>query len=123
MHGEAVPEVIATTKQHTEATGRLADLVRKGRDRTLEESRLMKLVAVLVQDYDRHNSLPPAEASPGEIVRYLLRQSGKRTADLLPIFGQRSHVSEAINGRRRISAEQARKLGKLFNVNPGMFVQ
>ncbi len=118
-----MPEVITTRKQYTEATGRLADLVRKGRDRTLEESRLMKLVAVLVQDYDRHNSLPPAEASPGDIFRYLLRQSGKRTADLLPIFGQRSHVSEAINGRRRISAEQARKLGKLFNVSPGMFVQ
>jgi hypothetical protein len=32
-------------------------------------------------------------------------------------------VNEALNGRRKISTEQARKLGKLFRVNPGLFIQ
>ena len=51
-----------------------------------------------------------------------MEHSGKKTAELLPVFGQRSHVNEALNGKRRVSAEQARKLGKIFGVNPGLFL-
>ena len=43
-------------------------------------------------------------------------------SDLLLTFGQRSHVNEALNGKRKISAEQARKLGQLFSVKPGLFI-
>jgi plasmid maintenance system antidote protein VapI len=38
------------------------------------------------------------------------------------VFGRRSHVNETLNGKRRISAEQARKLGRIFRVSPGFFV-
>jgi antitoxin component HigA of HigAB toxin-antitoxin module len=55
-------------------------------------------------------------------VQFLLEHSGKAPADLLPIFGQPSHVNEALNGKRKISAEQARRLAKEFNVKPGLFV-
>jgi antitoxin component HigA of HigAB toxin-antitoxin module len=51
-----------------------------------------------------------------------MEHSQKTPSDLVPVFGQRSHVNEALNGRRPISAEQARKLGKLFSVSPGLFV-
>jgi len=51
-----------------------------------------------------------------------LEHSGKTTADLVAIFGQRSHVNEALNGKRKISAEQARRLAKLFNVQAGLFI-
>jgi antitoxin component HigA of HigAB toxin-antitoxin module len=40
----------------------------------------------------------------------------------MPIFGQRSHVHEALNGKRPISAAQARRLGMLFNVDAGLFL-
>ena len=52
----------------------------------------------------------------------LLEESGRPPSDLLLIFGQRSHVNEALNGKRRIGAEQARKLGKMFSVKAGLFV-
>lgn len=76
-------------------TGRLSGLVRKGRSRT----------------------------PPEGIARYLMEQPGKQPTDLLPIFGQRSHVNEALNGRRKISAAQARKLAALFNVHAGLFIR
>jgi plasmid maintenance system antidote protein VapI len=31
-------------------------------------------------------------------------------------------VYEALHGKRKISAEQARKLAKMFSVNPGFFI-
>jgi antitoxin component HigA of HigAB toxin-antitoxin module len=41
---------------------------------------------------------------------------------LLSVFGQRSHVSEALSGKRKVSVEQARKLAKLFSVKPSVFL-
>jgi antitoxin component HigA of HigAB toxin-antitoxin module len=119
---EVRPEVIETGKRYGEVSARLAELVRKGNRRTASETRLMKLLAVLVEDYDRRHALPPDDSTPAEKLRYLLEVSGQAAAALLPIFGQRSHVNETLNGKRPISAERARKLGALFSVEPGLFV-
>ncbi|MBI1790285.1 MAG: transcriptional regulator [Acidobacteria bacterium] len=119
---EVRPEVIETDERYDEVSVRLAGLVRKGDRRTASETRLMRLLAVLVEDYDRRHALPPDDSAPADRLRYLLEVSGQTTAALIPVFGQRSHVNEALNGRRPISAEQARKLGGLFRVKPGLFV-
>jgi antitoxin component HigA of HigAB toxin-antitoxin module len=82
----------------------------------------MRLLALLVEEYDRRNAWPPDDAGPADRLRFLLEHSGKAPSDLLPVFGQRSHVNEALNGKRRISAVQARKLAEIFGVGPGLFV-
>jgi HTH-type transcriptional regulator/antitoxin HigA len=119
---ETVPRVIETEKQYREIGDRFGELVGKGRARTRDETKLMRLLALLVEDYDRRNAMPPDDGTPAERLRFLMEHSGKAPADLLPIFGQRSHVNEALNGRRTISAEQARKLAKLFHVRAGVFI-
>jgi HTH-type transcriptional regulator/antitoxin HigA len=119
---EVRPEVIETDERYAEVSVRLAELVRRGTRRTASETRLMKLLAVLVEDYDRRHALPSDEGTPAERLRYLLEASGKTTTALIPVFGQRSHANEALNGKRPISTEQARKLGALFSVKPGLFV-
>jgi HTH-type transcriptional regulator/antitoxin HigA len=119
---EARPEVLETSERYDEVSARLAGLVRKGQRRTASETRLMRLLALLVEDYDRKHALPPDHSTPAERLQHLLEQSGQTPAELTPVFGQRSHVNEALNGRRPISAEQARKLGALFRVKPGFFI-
>ncbi|MGE5567740.1 MAG: helix-turn-helix domain-containing protein, partial [Rhodospirillales bacterium] len=119
---ETVPQVIETEKQYREIGTRFGDLVGKGRARTPSETKLMRLLALLIEDYDRRNAMPPDDATPSNRLRFLVEHSDKTPADLLPVFGQRSHVNEALTGKRRISAEQARKLGAMFNVNPGLFI-
>jgi HTH-type transcriptional regulator/antitoxin HigA len=119
---ETAPQIIETEKQYREVSARFGDLVGKGRTRTKGETKIMRLLALLIEDYDRRHTLPPDEATPGERLRFLLEHSGKTPSDLLPVFGQRSHVNEALNGKRRISVEQARKLAGLFRVAAGLFV-
>lgn len=119
---ETVPQVIEAEKQYREIGNRFGDLVGKGRARTRGETKLMRLLALLIEDYDRRNALPPDDAGPAGRLRFLLEHSGKTPADLVPVFGPRSHVNEALNGKRRISAAQARKLAKTFSVNPGLFI-
>src|SRR3954447_12078481 len=111
------PEVIETREQYDAAMNRVGVLIRQGRSRTPEETKLLRLLSVLIQDYDRRHALPAEKDEPHERLQYVLEMSGKTPADLLPIFRTRSHVNEALNGKRRISPEHARKLGDIFKVN------
>jgi len=119
---ETLPKVIETEVQYRQIARRFGDLVGKGRARSAEEAKLLRLLALLVEDYDRQHALPPDNSTPAEKLRFLLGHSGKTATDLQPVFGQRSHVHEALTGKRSISAPQARKLGQLFRVSPGLFL-
>jgi len=119
---ETQPQVIETDAQYDQIVRGFGDLVAKGRTRSAEETKLLRLLALLVEDYDRRHALPPDNSTPAEKLRFLLEHSGKTAADLRPVFGQRSHVHEALTGKRSVSAPQARKLGQLFRVHPGLFL-
>ena len=118
---ETMPARIQSDEQYDLIRSRFGDLLSKRR-RTVAEDKLMDLLGVLIEDYDRRHSLPPDDSTPADRLQFLLAHSEKTTVDLLPVFGQRSHVNEAMNGNRKISAEQARKLAKLFSVQPGLFI-
>jgi HTH-type transcriptional regulator/antitoxin HigA len=119
---ETTPQVIDTEAQYRQIARRFGDLVGKGRARSAQETKLLRLLALLVEDYDRRHALPPDNGAPAERLQFLLEHSGKTPTDLQPVFGQRSHVHEALTGKRAISAPQARKLGQLFRVSPGLFL-
>jgi HTH-type transcriptional regulator / antitoxin HigA len=119
---ETVPEVILNEGQYHEISSRFGDLVGKGRARSNQETKLMRLLAVLIEDYDRRYAMPPSKSTPAERLRFLLEHAAKKPSDLITVFGQRSHVNEALNGRREISLDKARKLAKLFGVKPGVFL-
>ena len=119
---ETLPQVIETEAQYRRIARRFGGLVGKGPARSAQETRIMRLLALLVEDYDRRHSLPPDHSTPAERLQFLLEHSGKTATDLQPVFGQRSHVHEALTGKRGISAPQARKLGQMFRVSPGLFL-
>jgi HTH-type transcriptional regulator / antitoxin HigA len=118
---ETLPKRIDSDADYDRFHRRLGALMRL-KKRSPAETELFHLLALLLQDYDRRHALPPEDSSPAERLQYLLEVSGKKPADLTPIFGQVSHVSEAIRGKRPISAAQARRLGELFHLNPGYFL-
>src|SRR5438105_12415844 len=91
---ETVPQVIKNDKHYREVAARFGDLLGKGRSRTRDETRLMQLLALLIEDYDRRHALPSEDSTPAEILSFLMEHSGKKPIDFLPIFGQRSDVHE-----------------------------
>lgn len=118
---ETIPARIMDEDQYGAVCERFGVLLGKRR-RTSAENKLMDLLGLLIEDYDRRHAMPPDNSTPAERLQFLMEHSGKVSADLLPVFGQRSHVNEALNGKRTISTEHARKLGRLFAVQPGLFV-
>jgi HTH-type transcriptional regulator/antitoxin HigA len=119
---ETLPGRIKNDEDYDRFRARFGDLLVQRR-RTRAEDRLMDLLAVLIEDYDRQHGMPPDNSTPAERLQFLVEHSGKSATELLvPVFGQRSHVNEALNGKRAISAAQARKLGQLFQLPPGLFL-
>jgi len=119
---ETAPARIETDEEYDRIHQRFSELLTQGR-RTKAEERLMDLLGTLIQDFDRRHALPADASSPAEILQFLVEQSGKPASELLgPVFGSKSHVSEALSGKRPISAGQARKLAELFSVKAGLFL-
>ena len=120
--GEAAPVVIETEEEYKRMLARFERLMDKDDDSiSPEEGRLLKLLAMLLEDYeDRNIPLPPIK--PGKIVRHLLTEKGLRQRDLVPVIGSRSRVSEMIAGNRSISKSQAKKLAGFFHVPVELFI-
>jgi len=118
---EAVPRII-TSGEELERVSRLVEpLLKKGEARTPEEKALCELLLKLIDDYQEQHTVIP-ELPAHELLQALLEESGKRQADLVAIFGSRSRVSDAVNGKRAISKEQAKRLGEYFRVSPAAFI-
>ena len=118
---EAAPRVITSVEELERASKLAEPLLKKGEERTPEENELCQLLLKLIDDYQESHTIIP-ELAPHELLQALLEESGQRQAQLVPIFGSRSRVSDAVNGKRTISKEQAKRLGEYFHVTPAAFI-
>lgn len=75
---ETLPLFIETDEQYEHIGHRLGDLVGMAGNRTPDETKLMRLLAVLVEDYDRRHAMPPDNSTPAEMLRFAMDHSGKR---------------------------------------------
>ena len=82
---------------------------------------LLDIVTMFVSDYEGKREKIP-EASPADVLRFLMEQKRLRKGDFVGLFGSRSNVSDVLSGEREISAREARDLGKRFGVSPAVFI-
>jgi HTH-type transcriptional regulator/antitoxin HigA len=68
---------------------------------------------------DEHFPIP--EAEPKEVLRFLMDQHGLKQEDLADCAPQ-SRIPDILSGRRGISKEIAKKLGRRFHVSAALFV-
>ncbi len=87
---------------------------------TPEEAAYRDVLAALVEAYDRTCKFP--QAPPNEVVKFFMEQRGLKQADLVPVLGTRTQVSDIVTGRRGISKAQAKKLAAFFNTGVELFI-
>lgn len=117
----ALPMVITTEAEYDQTLSEIKRLLRKGEaGLSLEEDRLLDLLSTLAENWEgAHHPIPKA---PGHrILQHYMQVRGVRQTDLQPILGSRGITSAIINGKRSISAEQAKQLGSFFGVAPSVF--
>jgi HTH-type transcriptional regulator/antitoxin HigA len=81
---------------------------------TPEDERL-KLLTVLVKDYESRN-FPTELPDPIEAIRFRMEQQGLTPRDLMPYLGSRSKVSEVLSGRRPLTISMIRALHAGFGI-------
>ena len=97
----------------------LLDVV--GDDEAHELADLLDLVGQLVEDYENTRHIIP-DASPHEVLRFLLDQQGLKQSDLASEIGGQSVVSDILSGKRAINARQAKALAARFGVSAVAFL-
>jgi HTH-type transcriptional regulator/antitoxin HigA len=71
--------------------------------------------ARLIAAYER-SKWPRRSPSPADILRYLMDQYGLTRADLIPILGTPSRVSEVLRGKKGLSMAMVQRLRAQFLV-------
>jgi HTH-type transcriptional regulator/antitoxin HigA len=120
--GKAAPAVIETEDEYRRMLARFEHLMDKD-DAALspEEGRLLKLLAMLLEEYEDRN-IPLPRFGPDKMLRHLLAEKELKPSDLWPVIGSKSRVSEIMAGNRSISKSQAKKLAVFFHVPVELFI-
>ncbi len=113
------PVVIESDAENERALKSVSALMSKPK-RTVAETRLLKLLAVLIENFEQ-SRYSMGEAAPLEVLRELMQARDMQPHDLWPVVGSRGTTSEILSGKRGVSRELARKLGEFFGVRPSCF--
>jgi HTH-type transcriptional regulator / antitoxin HigA len=69
----------------------------------------LRAQALILQAYEA-TRWPTQAVSPAELIRYAMDQHDLSPADMAPILGTRSRVSEILNGKRPLTLAMIRRL-------------
>ena len=90
-------------------------------ERSLAEEAYLLTLTDLVETYENaHVAIPPT--SGVEALRYLMVENGLTQADLAPLLGSRSIVSEILAGKRRLSLTHVTRLAERFGLPADVFI-
>ena len=114
------PRVIRSEEQNESYIQALYELEQHQATWGSEEAELAELLTLLIEDYEeKHYRLP--QATPLEMIRFLMDQQGLKQKDLAEVFGTPSIVSEVLNGKRELNKEHISRLSARFQVSPELF--
>ena len=105
--------VIQNDTDHADAKSLFEKLMRS---RDSADQARMTAQARLIEAYER-TRWPRRMPSLPELLTYLLEQHGLSRADLVPLLGTASRVSEVMNGKRELSMSMIRKLRERFHIS------
>ncbi len=81
--------------------------------------RFIDTLSVLIEAYDEEH-YPIPDASPVELIKFLMEQHGLSQADL-PEIGSQGVVSEILRGKRELNVRQIQALSRRFHLPVGAF--
>ena len=110
--------VIENDADHAEAKALVEKLMGSSEPADLAR---MTAQARLVEAYER-TRWPRRSPSLPDLLTYLMDQHGLSRADLVPLLGTPSRVSEVMNGKRDLSMSMVRKLRDRFHIPADLLI-
>jgi HTH-type transcriptional regulator/antitoxin HigA len=119
MIEQGAPHLIHSEEQldaYTKALYRLTSVAKP----TPAQVEAIDLLTLLIERYEEAQ-FPVRDASPTEVLRFLLERHGLKQRDLAADLGGESVVSEVLSGKRKLNATHIEQLSKRFHVSPAVF--
>ena len=116
------PKLIRTEEENERALAIVEELMHRP-NRSLEENELYDLLITLIEKFEREFYSPGKASTPHSMVAFLMEQQNIKPEDLVGVIGDEEVVDEVIQGKRMITQEQAKTIGKFFKVEPTLFIK
>jgi len=118
---EILPKVIRTEQENRSYLAKLEDLDSRWAYLSKAEKDLYDTLGVLIEDFEKKTYKLRA-ATPIEAIKELMLANNLKQKDLVGVFETASVASEVLNGKRALTTDHIRRLGKRFNVSPALFL-
>lgn len=116
-----VPLIPIRNDEHLERAIDLVDTLLDRAALSTWEQGYLDVLSDLIARYEReHVELP--RVSGIDLVRHLMEEHDLRQADLVPLFGTKSIVSEVLSGKRHFALKHVTNLSRHFGVPADVFL-
>jgi HTH-type transcriptional regulator/antitoxin HigA len=110
--------ILENDNDHAQAKALIHELM--GSEDAGDRARMMAQ-ARLIEAYER-SRWPRRRPTLPDLLTYLMDQNGLSRADLVPLLGTASRVSEVLNGKRELSMSMVRKLRERFQISADLLI-
>lgn len=109
-----LPRLLKTDADYDAALSRIDSLMGRVKPDTAQGDEFELLVKLVEIYEDEH--YPIDDPDPIEAIKFRMEQEGLEPADLVPMIGSRSKVSEVLNGKRSLSLNMIRALHERLGI-------
>lgn len=111
-------KILRTEAEYNEACERIYQLINNSEDAiepNSPEGEEMELLSLLVEKYEQENHQMEAP-SPIEAIKFRMEQMNLKQADVSPLFGGKTRVSEVLNGKRNLTLKMITLLNRYLGI-------
>jgi len=112
----STPHVLRTVKEYNAAVAEVDRLLDENPKKGTAEYDRLEFLSVLIEAYEEAHVPEPRNPTPQEAVDFFLEQHGMTRAELAPLMGGRSRVSDFFKGIRALSTAQIKALRERLGI-------
>jgi HTH-type transcriptional regulator/antitoxin HigA len=111
-------KILKTEPEYNEACDRIYRLIHSSENPIESDSREgeeMELLSLLIEKYEQEHY--PIEApNPIEAIKFRIEQMNLKQADIAPLFGGKTRVSEVLHGKRPLTLKMITLLNRYLGI-------
>ncbi len=100
------PHVLRTAGEYDAAMREIHALLDRDVKPGTEAHDRLEFLSLLAEAYEEAHAPDPRQATPQELVTFMLEQHGMTRSDLAPLMGGKARVSQFFSAQRRLSLNQ-----------------
>ncbi|WP_163321752.1 MULTISPECIES: helix-turn-helix domain-containing protein [Draconibacterium] len=111
-------KILKTEEEYNKACERIYSLINASENAVepnSPEGEEMELLSLLVEKYELENHQMDAP-SPIEAIKFRMEQMNLKQADVAPLFGGKTRVSEVLNGKRNLTLKMITLLNRYLGI-------